>query len=228
MPYSRKYAERSAWQPEVVGDGRRELVIIGAGEHAKVVISAAESMKQSVRCVLDHDPQRNATYLCGYPVEAYSESTLPLLIKDDQLAIIAVGDNEARRTIAVSLDKTAWATVVHHSAIVDRRARIGHGTLLCAASVVNPDATVGQHVIVNTAAVVEHDVVVGDYCHIAPNVTLCGKVTIGEGAIIGAGSVVLPGRSVGSWCKVGAGAVITHDVPAGATAMGVPGRIDLR
>ena len=202
----------------------QDMIVIGAGEHAKVVISAAESANQVVGLVLDQDPRRNATHLFGYDVKTYTVASLPSLVNGDSPAIIAIGDNESRKKIAMALRNVVWATVIHRSAIVDARARVGPGSVLCAASIVNPDAVVGLHVIVNTAAVVEHDVVIGDYCHIAPNVTLCGNVTIGEGAMIGAGSVVLPGRSVGPWCQVGAGAVITCDLPAGTTAVGVPGR----
>ncbi len=211
--------------PSASDVARQAMIIIGAGDHAKVVISAAESGHQRVAFVLDHDPQRNATHVFDYPVQTYTEASLPTLVNGQAPSIIAIGDNESRKKIALLLRWAVWAIVVHRTAIVDKRARIGPGTILCAGSVVNPDAVVGRHVIVNTAAVVEHDVVVGDYCHIAPNVTLCGNVAIGEGTMVGAGSVILPGRTVGAWCQIGAGAVITRDVPDGATAVGVPGSV---
>ena len=50
-------------------------------------------------------------------------------------------------------------------------------------------------------------IVIGDNCWIAGNVTVCGGVTIGEGTVIGAGSVV------------------THDIPQGVVAAGVPCRV---
>ena len=50
-------------------------------------------------------------------------------------------------------------------------------------------------------------IVIGDNCWIAGNVTVCGGVTIGEGTVIGAGSVV------------------THDIPQGVIAAGVPCRV---
>jgi acetyltransferase-like isoleucine patch superfamily enzyme len=50
-------------------------------------------------------------------------------------------------------------------------------------------------------------------------------VTIGEGAWIGAGATLLDGIGVGERAIVGAGAVVRSDVPAFATAVGVPARV---
>jgi acetyltransferase-like isoleucine patch superfamily enzyme len=50
-------------------------------------------------------------------------------------------------------------------------------------------------------------------------------ITVGAGAWIGAGAAVLDGVTVGDRAIVGAGAVVRHDVPAAATAVGVPARL---
>lgn len=45
---------------------------------------------------------------------------------------------------------------------------------------------------------------------------------IGDAVFVGAGARVLGGIKLGDGCSVGANAVVIHDVPAGATAVGVP------
>lgn len=48
---------------------------------------------------------------------------------------------------------------------------------------------------------------------------------IGDDVVIGAGATLLGPIKVGSGSKIGAGAVVLSDVPAGATAVGVPAKI---
>ena len=49
--------------------------------------------------------------------------------------------------------------------------------------------------------------------------------TIGPRVLLGAGSFVLGPVVVGEGAKIGAGAMVFEDVPAGASALGVPGRV---
>jgi serine O-acetyltransferase len=48
---------------------------------------------------------------------------------------------------------------------------------------------------------------------------------LGDGVFVGAGARVLGGVRLGDGCTVGANAVVIRDVPAGATAVGVPARV---
>jgi bifunctional UDP-N-acetylglucosamine pyrophosphorylase/glucosamine-1-phosphate N-acetyltransferase len=51
------------------------------------------------------------------------------------------------------------------------------------------------------------------------------RTTIGSGAFIGVDTMLVAPVSVGDAARTGAGAVVTHDVPAGKLAVGVPARI---
>ena len=50
-------------------------------------------------------------------------------------------------------------------------------------------------------------------------------MTVGEGALVGIGASVAPGCAIGARATVGAGAAVVRDIPAGATAVGVPARV---
>lgn len=56
-----------------------------------------------------------------------------------------------------------------------------------------------------------------------------GGIVIDDDAWLGCGAIVLDGVRIGKGAVVGAGAVVTHDIPDGAIAAGVPARtISLR
>lgn len=48
---------------------------------------------------------------------------------------------------------------------------------------------------------------------------------IGDGVFVGAGARILGGITLGAGCSIGANAVVIHDVPSGATAVGVPAEV---
>ena len=51
------------------------------------------------------------------------------------------------------------------------------------------------------------------------------KTVIGEGAFIGSDTMLVAPVNIGKGAKTGAGSVVTHDVPDGAVAYGVPARV---
>ena len=55
--------------------------------------------------------------------------------------------------------------------------------------------------------------------------TKIGRIKVGDHVFIGAGTTVLPSVTIRDGAIIGAGSVVTHDVPAGAVAAGVPARV---
>lgn len=53
----------------------------------------------------------------------------------------------------------------------------------------------------------------------------CESTRVGRRASIGSGATILSGVTIGEGAMVGAGAVVTHDVPPGKLAVGVPARV---
>ncbi len=49
--------------------------------------------------------------------------------------------------------------------------------------------------------------------------------TLAEGVFVGTGAKILGDVKIGAHAKIGANCVVVHDVPAGATAVGVPARV---
>jgi sugar O-acyltransferase (sialic acid O-acetyltransferase NeuD family) len=195
----------------------REYILIGGGEHARVVLDVLLSCEARVRALFD--PKYSGELFHVPQLGEYKPEVFP-----NALAIVAIGNNGTRRRVVQS-SKHAFGQAIHTSAVVSKFCTIGAGAVLFQGAIVQANAVIGNHVIVNTGAQVDHDCVIGDYAHLAPSVTLCGTVEVGEGTLIGASATVIPGIKIGKWAVVGAGAVVTKDVPDYAVVVGIPSKV---
>ncbi len=100
---------------------------------------------------------------------------------------------------------------------------------------IHPGATIGRRVFIDhgMGVVIGETAVIGDDCTLYHGVTLGGTTwkkgkrhpTLGRGVVIGAGAKVLGPIMIGDDAKIGSNAVVVKDVPAGATAVGIPARL---
>jgi len=197
-----------------------EVIVIGAGGHAKVVISTLIESGLKVKGILDDDNKKLGNNVLGIPVIGKLDL---LKTRDFKVAITAIGDNEVRKRIVEKYANFCkWTRVIHSFSYVHPTAKIGEGTVVFAGSVIQPDVIIGNHVIVNTGARIDHDCRIADYVHIAPGVKLAGAVTVDEGSFLGINSAVIPNKNIGKWAVLGAGGVVTRDVSDFSVVAGVP------
>jgi len=101
---------------------------------------------------------------------------------------------------------------------------------------IHPAVKMGRRVFIDhgMGVVIGETAEVGDDCTIYQGVTLGGTSlyrgtkrhpTLGNRVVVGAGAKVLGGFSVGDGANIGSNAVVIKAVPAGATVVGIPGRI---
>ncbi|ANH68936.1 acetyltransferase [Mitsuaria sp. 7] len=197
------------------------LVLIGAGGHAKVVLSLARALGRDVIGVCDPALARDgATAWRGVPVLGDDEALSALDI--DRVGLLngigQVSHNKVRRTLHERWTSKGFRFVAlaHPGAVIDPTATLGDGAQVMAGAIVQADATIGASTIVNTGVRVDHDCRIGDHVHLAPGAVLCGGVEVGAGSFLGAACVVLQQVAIGEGAIVSAGAVLARPLAAGS------------
>ncbi len=197
------------------------IVVLGASGHAKVVVSALRAAGLEVAALYDDDPAKTGRQVLGVMIVG------PISDVPDEpgtRAIVAIGDNRARKAVAGRFSRVTWVSAVHPGSHVDPTVKVGPGAVVFAGAVVQAETVLGAHAIVNTGATVDHDCAIGDFAHVAPGAHLAGAVRLGEGAFMGIASTAIPGVALGDWSSAGAGAAVIRDVSRGAVVVGVPAR----
>jgi len=100
---------------------------------------------------------------------------------------------------------------------------------------IHPGATLGRRFFIDhgMGVVIGETAEVGDDCTIYHGVTLGGTSwdkgkrhpTLEDDVVIGAGAKVLGPITIGQGARIGSNSVVVKPVPAGATVVGIPGRI---
>jgi len=213
---------------------KEDIVIVGAGGHAKVIIDIINSQnKYKILACIDQS-EKVGNYICGIKISGDASSIdqlhatiQPLLNQGAGKAFVAIGDNRQRMVIANKMRE--WGFLLPNAispfAYVAETAKLGEGIAVMPGAVINADAVIMDNVIINTNATVEHDCLIMSNSHIGPGCSLAGNVTIGEGTFVGIGTKIIPNMRVGEWSVIGSGAVVVGNLPDQVLALGVPAKV---
>jgi serine O-acetyltransferase len=102
---------------------------------------------------------------------------------------------------------------------------------------IDPQATIGPGLYIGHIGGVHINpqAVLGSNCNLAHRVTIGasamgreGSPVVGDDVYIGTGATLIGKIKVGNGAKIAANTLVMNNIPAGATVMGVPGRIIMR
>ncbi|MGH2110168.1 acetyltransferase [Aerococcus urinaeequi] len=163
-----------------------QLIIIGAGGHAKVCYEIAEFMNQWSEITILDDKSENDFFKISGPISTFTDYP-------DADFFVAIGSNDVRRRFYEMIIEKQYnlATLIHPSSTISKSTEIGYGTVIMPGVIVNSNTVVGNGVILNTAVTVDHDNIINDYVHISPGSHLAGNVVVGEESWIGMGTNII-------------------------------------
>ncbi|SHF10513.1 sugar O-acyltransferase, sialic acid O-acetyltransferase NeuD family [Marinitoga hydrogenitolerans DSM 16785] len=205
----------------------RNLLILGAGGHGKVVADIARQMNfwENIS-FLDDDENKIGKYINNYKVIGKLNDYIQLKNKYDY-AFVAIGNNRIRlKWVEILKTKEYKIPIIkHNSTVIGFDVNIGIGTVVMPGVVINTKTKIGMGSIINTSSSIDHDCYIDDGVHISPGVVLGGNVFINKGSWIGLGAKIINNITIGKNSIVAAGAVVINDVPDNVMVVGVPAKI---
>lgn len=194
----------------------RELIIIGAGGHGRVVADIAQALGyEMIRFVDASFPDLSQSGAWPVIAKTHEETA-------GEIAL-AIGNNKTRMRILETVSDRV-VSLVHPSASVSPYAAIGAGSVVCTGATVGAFAVLGRGCIINTGASVDHDCTLADGVHISPGARLGGGVQIGPRTWVGIGAAVREYKTLGKDVIIGAGAAVVANVPDNKRMGGVPAK----
>jgi acetyltransferase EpsM len=204
----------------------RDLIVIGGGEHARVVIETARAAGWKVIGFVDPtaceetQSRLNIAWLGDdNAVPRHADVAVVL-----GMGSVDVGFRRQKIVASINLPSARWATVIHPMAAVSPTAALGAGTVVFAGAIVSSSARVGEHCILNHNVVVDHDAALGGFVHASPGSVVAGGTAVGDGSYIGMGALVRDHITLGRNCLVGMGAVVTKSFADGIVLIGAPAK----
>jgi sugar O-acyltransferase (sialic acid O-acetyltransferase NeuD family) len=204
-----------------------EIVVLGGGGHAKVLISLLRKLDWRV---VGYTDEQDRGLLLGAPYLG-DDSVLPDVLKAHSScsAMIGLGKTDAsprRRELQREARSLGFdmPEIVSLRAVVNEDVELGAGTAVFDGVVVNSGTVVGSACILNTNSTIEHDCRLGDNVHIAPGATVSGAVLVGDDCMIGAGATIIQAVTICAGSLVGAGSVVAADIENPGVYVGNPAR----
>lgn len=174
----------------------KNLIILGAGGHGRVVAEAAE-LDERWSKISFLDDRDDIERINNFEVVGKLNDFANLVEKYDY-AFVAIGNNEKRVDLINRLIITGFIVpvITHPGAYVSKYSKLGMGSVILPGAVVNTNSNIGKGCIVNINSCVDHDCDIGDGVHISSGAVIRSMSKIGMFSFIGAGACVRAGSSL--------------------------------
>lgn len=202
---------------------KNKINIIGAGGHARALISLLEHNNFKVSGIFDDTYSKSSKEgICGYKIIGKIRDAQKSL---NRKFILAVGDNlERKELLSIFLSKLLRENVIHPRAIIEKGVVMGICNQIFTNVSIGTGVILGDNNIINTGAIIEHESSLGCHNHLSVGAIVCGRASVGDNCFIGAGSVIIDKVRVCDNSIIGANTTVIEDIKTPGTYVGSPAR----
>ena len=208
----------------------KKIVIFGAGDHAKVVLSEIVNLKQYDILGFVDEFSEKGKVITKYRNKNFKNlGGLKNIIKlKNCYGVIGVGSNHLRKKIFKQVNrvfkKFKWQKIISKNAIIANNVQIGDGSVVISNCTINSGTRIGKHCLINTSSSIDHDNIFEDFSGTGPGVITGGKVFVGNLSYIGIGAIIKNQVNLGKNTFIGGSSFVNKDCKDNYLYFGVPAR----
>ncbi len=166
----------------------KEILIVGAGDHGRVVAETAKACGyEKIDFIDDNDPTALG-----------KTEDLERLKREYSDGFVAIGNPQIREKMQQKLLEYGYEipVLVHPSAYVSPSAGIGIGTVVEPMAVINTNATIEDGCIISIGSRIDHEAHIGKFSHVNTGAIVMAYGMVPEYTKVDAGQVVKDSRSI--------------------------------
>ena len=200
---------------------------VGNGEGIRLALTVNRASSRWQRIVLlDDDPAKHGTVRLGLEVVGPISELAQVDPGGAEVVNLVTRTTDGRASVQHKIAQYGVPfTALIHPDVDLFGAEVAADVTIYQNASIGAEASVGASSVVLIGAVVGHGARIGQGCVIAPNAVINARVSVADRAYVGSNASILPDLGIGSGATIGANSLVYADVPAGATAMGVPAQI---
>lgn len=200
------------------------LGILGGGRFAELIADLADAIGHFDSIHMFDDSLKGRK-----PGVSGSLDEVDSFIERGQIDSLAIGIGYRHFSVRQALfekyfRKIDFPPLIHPSAVVSPKARIGPGCLIFSMVNVEVHAHLESNVAVFNNSSVTHEVEIGAHSFLSVGVAMGGGVKIGSRTFIGVNATIVNDINIGNDCVVCAGTFLTDSISDAASVVGNPFR----
>jgi len=188
------------------------ILLIGAGGHAKSCIDVIESDKK-FNIIGLIDKEINKTFF-NYSILGNDDDLLNLKSKSS-FAFVTMGQigyNSTRSNLFNLIKEIGFKipTIISPFSYISKHSFVDIGSIIMHGAIINSNVKIGYNTIINSKALIEHDCNISNNCHISTGAIINGGVTISKNTFIGSGAIIRNGINIPENSFIKAGSLISQ------------------
>lgn len=195
----------------------KNILIIGASNHAKVIIDMIKARKDFKICGIIDELMPIGTSFYGFDILGNLNDLLDVIETYTIYGgVIAIENNNDRKTMMQNIQNISsfftCINVISPKAILGKDVKIGQGSVIYPRVVINSSSYIGACCIIKSNTSLGHDSSLNDFSSMGFRVHVGGNVSIGMCSTIENGVKVLENVNIGDHQFIDSGKLIRKDL----------------